>query len=92
MSFSQMLQMLTILPQLMEGLKKMGPEEKGRFVEQLGLQGEEQDTAIKILTAFQEGQQLSVEDQEMAQKILEKGLKMNNLDLANVMQMMSGVK
>lgn len=92
MSISQMLQMFTALPQLMESLKQMGPEEKSRFAVQLGLQGEEHDTAIKILTAFQEGRQLSSEDQDMAQKLLEKGLKMNNLDLASVMQMMSGVK
>lgn len=92
MSLSQMLQLLTTLPQLMESVKQMGPEDQRKFARQLGLQGEEQETVIKILTAFQEGRQLAPEDQELAQNLLEKGLKQNNLDIASVMQMMSGLK
>jgi len=92
MSLTQLLQIVASLPQFMEKVKKMGPEEKRSFVQALGLEAEEQDTAINILTAFQEGRQLSPEEQEMAQKLLEKGLKINNLDIASVMQMMSGLK
>ena len=92
MSVSQMLQIFSALPQLLEGMKKMGPEEKRRFVEQLGLTGEDQEAAVNLLTAFQEGQQVTPEEQVKAQRLLEKCLKMNNMDLNSVLQMMSAVK
>lgn len=92
MGMSQMLQVLAALPQLLESIKQMGPEEKRRFAAQLGLNEEETETVSKILSAFQEGHDLSPEDQSKAQIILEKGLKMNDLDIAGVMQMMSGLK
>ncbi len=92
MSLSQMLQILSVLPQFMENIKTMGSEEKRKFAEQLGLQKDEQEAAVRILDAFQEGRQLSPEEQETAQKLLEKGLQINNLDLAEVMQMLSGIK
>lgn len=91
MSLSQMLEMLTMLPKFMEGIKKMGPEEKKQFIQQLGLEGEEQETALRILEAYQEGRQLSAEDQVLAQKLLEKGLQKNNLDMKGVMDMLSGL-
>lgn len=92
MSLSQMLGMLTILPKLMDSVKQMSTEEKRKFAQQLGLQGEEEEAVLKILDAYQEGQQLSAEDQEMAQKLLEKGLQMNNLDMAGLLEMISDLQ
>lgn len=84
MSLTQFMQALSVLPQIIESLKKMGESEKLNFVEQLGLEGEEKAAAYDIITCFQEEKTLTAGQQVMAQKLLEKALQMNNLDLATI--------
>ncbi|MGB3973482.1 MAG: hypothetical protein WBL58_04945 [Peptococcia bacterium] len=92
MSLNKMLEMFTMLPKFMDSVKQMSPEEKYKFVQQLGLEGEEQEAALRILDAYQSGQPLSAEDQAMAQKLLEKGLEINNLDLGGLLEMLSSMQ
>lgn len=85
MSMNEILQAMKFLPQFMEMLKKMTEEDKNRLVEQLGLQGEEKETALKIFTCFQEGRTLSPEERQGAMVLFTKALSMNNLDLSTLM-------
>jgi len=85
MSLSQFMQALSVLPQIVESIKKMGDSEKLNFVEQLGLEGEEKTAAYDIITCFQENKALNDEQQILAQKLLEKALLMNNLDLSTIL-------
>lgn len=84
MSMSALLQAMTALPQVIETVKKMNEDDKRRFVSQLGLEGEELETAIAMITCFQEGKSLTPEQQRAAQPLLEKALFMNNLDLKHI--------
>ncbi len=87
MSLSQILQIMSALPQIVENIKKMSPEEKNAFVQSLGLEGEEKEAAYTIITRFQESKPLNPEEQVKAQGLLEKALKMNNLDLSTLLSM-----
>ncbi|QNB46498.1 hypothetical protein BR63_09350 [Thermanaerosceptrum fracticalcis] len=87
MSLTQMLQIMSALPQIVETIKKMGPGEKDVFVQSLGLEGEEKEAAYTVITRFQEGKQLSPDEQVKAQILLEKALKMNNMDLSTLLNM-----
>ena len=87
MSLNQFMQALSMLPQIVDSLKKMGESEKLNFVEQLGLEGEEKAAAYNIITCFQEGRTLNAEQQVMAQRLLDKALQMNNLDLSMILNL-----
>lgn len=78
------MQALTMLPQIVEKVKGMDDSEKEQFVEQLGLQGKEKETAYNVITCFQEGKTLSAEEQEAAQVLLEKALEINDLDMSSL--------
>lgn len=84
MSMNALFQAMAALPQIIETVKKMSEEDKKRFVAQMGLQGEEEELAIQMITCFQEGKSLTLEQQRVAQPLLEKALLMNNLDLKHV--------
>lgn len=90
MSLTQMLQMISALPQIVEAVKKMGPGEKDAFIQSLGLEGDEKEAAYTVITRFQEGKPLNPDEQVKAQVLLEKALKMNNLDLSTLLNL--GVK
>ncbi|MCR4441414.1 MAG: hypothetical protein QHH10_04630 [Peptococcaceae bacterium] len=82
MGLEQFMKALSMLPQIVESIKKMDEKEKMSFVEKLGLDGEEKETAYNILTCFQEGKPLSPDQQGVAQKLLEKAMEFNKIDLA----------
>ncbi|MBZ4653895.1 MAG: hypothetical protein JG781_1234 [Peptococcaceae bacterium] len=82
-----MLQIMSALPQIVEAVKKMGSEEKDTFVQSLGLEGEEKEAAYTVITRFQEGKPLSPDEQVKAQVLLEKALKMNNMDLSTFLNL-----
>lgn len=90
MSLSQLIQAISIFPQMVNSIKKMSPEEKNNFVAELGLEGGEKDAALNIITCFQEGRALTPEEQVAAQALLDKALKMNNLDLGTLLSMNIG--
>jgi hypothetical protein len=83
----QFLQALNYLPQIVDGLKKMNEEEKQDFVNKLGLQGAERENALKILNRFQKGEPLTKEEQEAAQELLLQALEINELQMADLLQL-----
>ncbi len=83
-SLSQFMQALTMLPQIVDKVKSMDESEKEQFIEQLGLEGKEKETAYNVITCFQEGKNLSAEEQEAAQVLLEKALEINELDMSSL--------
>ncbi|HHZ16918.1 MAG TPA: hypothetical protein PLJ33_06810 [Peptococcaceae bacterium] len=87
MSMDQFLQALNYLPQIVDGLKKMNEEEKQDFVNKLGLQGAERENALKILNRFQKGEPLTKEEQEAAQELLLQALEINELQMADLLQL-----
>lgn len=87
MGMGQFLQAMTMLPQIINNVKKMNDEEKENFVNQLCLEGEEREVAMKIITCFQEGRQLDSDDQIIAQKLLDKALDINGLDMSALMNL-----
>lgn len=87
MSMDQFMKALTMLPQIAESIKSMSDEEKHGFIERLGLEGEEKETAYEILRCFQEGKSMQLEQQKTAYQILEKALQMNQLDLSTIFKM-----
>jgi hypothetical protein len=82
----QFVQAITMLPQIAEAIKKMSDEEKNSFVERLGLEGEEKATAYEIINCFQEGKTMETAQQKAAYQLLEKALRMNQLDLSGIMK------
>ncbi len=89
-SFLQFVQAISSLPQIIETVKNMSAEDKEKFVGQLGVESQEKEDALNILTAFQEGKTLSPQEQATAQKLLDKALKMNKLDLDTLMSLNIG--
>lgn len=87
MSIGQFMQALSALPQIIESIKKMNAEDKKNFVEKLGLEGEEKETAINIISCFQEGKPLSPQEQISAQKLMEKALQMSNLNMSDLLNL-----
>lgn len=87
MSLSQLIQALSMLPQITESIKRMDEKEKNRFIDQLGLEGEERDMAFKVITCFQQGKTLSPEEQTAAQGLFEKALQMNELDMSSLFKL-----
>jgi len=86
MGLQQILQALNSLPQIIEALKKMSEQDKEEFVNKLGLQGEERDHALCILSRFQKGESLTKEEQNAAQNLFLKALEMNDLDLTDLLK------
>lgn len=81
MGMDQFVKALSMLPQISASIKKMTEEEKRNFVQQLGLEGEEKETAYNIITCFQEGKKLEPGQQKIALQLFEKAMQMNQLDL-----------
>lgn len=92
MGISQFFQAMSMLPQIVESIKKMNDEEKENFICQLGLEGEEREGAMKIITCFQEGRQLAPEEQAMAQKLLDRALTINGVDMSTIMNLSMNMK
>jgi Mg2+/Co2+ transporter CorC len=86
MGMEQFMQALTMLPQIAEAIKKMGVDEKKKFVEHLGLEGEERDTAYEIINCFQEGKTIEKAQQKAAYQLLEKAMQINQLDLSDIIK------
>lgn len=84
MGLEQFMKALTMVPQIVESIKKMSEEDKKVFVERLGLQDEDKEAAEMIITGFQEGKTMDPEQQRAAHKLLEKALEMNQLDLSSL--------
>jgi len=89
-SFLELVQAFSALPQIIESVKSMSAEDKEGFLIQLGLEDQEKEAALNILNAFQEGKTLSPEEQEMAQNLLERALEMNKLDLDTLLNLNLG--
>ena len=89
-SFLELVQAMSALPQIIESVKSMSAAEMESFLGQLGLEGQGKEDAINILTAFQEGKTLSPEEQMTAQNLLDKALTMNKLDLDTLMSLNLG--
>lgn len=76
---------MSMLPQITTALKKMTPEEKVNFVEQLGIgENMEKEAALNLINAFQEGRPLTADEQKAAQQMLDKVLNMQGLDLFSI--------
>jgi len=90
MGMEQFMKALAIFPQIVESIKKMDEQEKMEFVEKLGLEGEEKETACNILTCFQEGKTLSPGQQGAALKLLEKAMDLGQIDLATLFSNLAG--
>lgn len=87
LSLSDLLQAMSMLPQITLSLKNMTAQERGAFVSQLGLEGEEREAALTLIKAFQEGRQLTGEEQVLAQRMLEKALSMHDFDLSSILEL-----
>lgn len=82
MALDQFMKALSMLPQIADTIKAMGEEEKRNFIEQLGLQAEEKETAYEIISSFQQGKTIGPEQQKAAYKLLEMALKKSDLDIS----------
>lgn len=89
LSLGQFFQAMAVLPQVMESIKQMSDADKENFIDQLGLEGEEKRLAIRVISCFQEGQELSPSEKEAAQILLEKALTLHNLDLVTLLNLNS---
>ncbi|MGI6588647.1 MAG: hypothetical protein ACOX2N_07770 [Peptococcia bacterium] len=87
MGVQQFLQALNYLPQIVEMLKKMNAEAKEEFINKLGLEGEERENALKILSRFQKGETLTKEEQKAAQELFLKALEMNDLNITDLFKL-----
>ena len=89
-SFLELVQAISALPQIIESVKSMSSEGMESFISQLGLEDQEKEDAINILTAFQEEKTLSPEEHATAQNLLDKALQTNGLDLGTLMSLNVG--
>lgn len=85
MGLQQFLQALNYLPQIVEMLKKMNAQEKEEFVNKLGLEKEERESALRIFDRFQTGENLTKEELKAAQELFLKALEMNNLEITDLL-------
>ncbi len=84
MGMNQFIQSLAALPQIVDSVKNMNEQEKEQFVGLLGLENEERETAINLISCFQEGRSLDLQEQQAAQGLFEKALQMNDLSVADL--------
>lgn len=87
LSLKDLFQAMSMLPQITDSIKNMNPQEKTSFVEQLGVEGEEREAAFNLITAFQEGRQLTAEEQRAAQHMLDKALNMQELNIFSILNL-----
>lgn len=85
MGLQQFLQALNYLPQIVEMLKKMNAQEKEEFVNKLGLEKEERESALRIFDRFQTGENLTKEELKAAQELFLKALELNNLEITDLL-------